>query len=442
MNTFLRTAISGILLNLPIVSYCQESLPGNRNPWQWPFSQTSIWNMPIGSGAVYEPANFQNAAHVGVDIQHIMELNADDPQRDVLGSTTWGPGRCTGTSNLGFSLRVPDSWIVPDAGNSPYGLTPNSNFAFRMPGSDMVFEGSVVSRCVAGGPVYMPDWMRWPNNRKQQSIKGNGLNGGGQGASGMSALGGTIRLGELIHEAPIRHAIKINPWAEKYCYYSSAIPGYTWPAISADNYAPQQYKGTNPHIVMGSLFAIPPDVEVESLGLKTIPGKKLFFTLQNYGAYFTEDAAWDTWDIIVERGVELEFQQAYGFSMNSQTWRHELNALMKALHIVVNNAPERIGGGGVPIQPLAPEFETTTTGYENHMRFPSDAMQAFPNPITGDLLFFDREIQAEIYNLQGSLLLRTTLQQSMCTANLPAGLYLLRMTDRAGSEQKQLIIKP
>jgi hypothetical protein len=64
----------------------------------------------------------------------------------------------------------------------------------------MVFEGSMVSRCVEGGPVYMPDWMKYPDNRKYQDIKGDGLSGGGQGASGMSALGGTIRLGELVKD--------------------------------------------------------------------------------------------------------------------------------------------------------------------------------------------------------------------------------------------------
>ncbi len=30
--------------------------PGTRDPLKWPFAATSIWNMPIGSGAVYVPA--------------------------------------------------------------------------------------------------------------------------------------------------------------------------------------------------------------------------------------------------------------------------------------------------------------------------------------------------------------------------------------------------
>jgi hypothetical protein len=63
-------------------------------------------------------ANLQDAGHVGVDIQHMLQLSGSDPSRQVLGSTTFGAGRCDGTEQLGFTLRVPDDWIVPDAGSS------------------------------------------------------------------------------------------------------------------------------------------------------------------------------------------------------------------------------------------------------------------------------------------------------------------------------------
>ena len=334
----------------------QDTLSGSRDPWLWPFSQNSIWNQPIGCDAIYSDANFEAAKNVGVDIQHILELSDEYPVRDVIGSETWGPGRCEGKQFLGFTLNIPDDWIVPDAGDSPYGLTPNSNFAFRLPNSDSVFVGNQVSRCVEAGPVYMPIWMQYPNNRRFQSIKGDGLKGGGQGASRMSALGGTIRKGEFVSDNPIRHAIKINPWASKYCYYHDTLPGYKWPAEKADTYARERYGGSNPDIVMGSLLAIPPQITSESLGIETIPGKKLFFTMQNYGVYMTEDAAWDTWDIIVERDAELEFEDFFGFSMSGVTWKNELNKLMKALSVVTNNLPDQIGGGGEPLQPIAPKF--------------------------------------------------------------------------------------
>jgi hypothetical protein len=176
----------------------------------------------------------------------------------------------------------------------------------------------------------------------------------------MPTLGGTIRLGELVGDQPIRHAIKVNPWAERFLHYSPTIPGYKWPARAADSYAADGYnRAADPAIVMGSLFAIPPDVAVESLDLQTVPARKLFYVMQNYGVYFAEDAAWDTWDMVIERDVEIEFEDTYGFSLSSNLWRIELNKLMKALYIILNNGPETIGGGGEPRVPMAEPLSAT-----------------------------------------------------------------------------------
>lgn len=351
------------MLTLAISILACSTSVAQRDPWQWPFSKESIWNTPIGSEAAYVEANLEAASHVGTDTQHIRALAASDPERPVLATYRFDTLRCSSSDSLGFSLPVPDDFIVPDAHQSPYGRTPNGNFAFLLPDDSTLFQGSLLSRCTEGGAIHMGDWYKYPNNRSYTSLYGDGLTGAtGQGASGMSSLGGTLRLGELTGEAPIRHAIKINPWANKYLHYSEAVPGYRWPARRADGYAnnpgsKNRYLGTDPKLVMGSLLAIPPDVTEESLGLTTEAGRKLFFTLKYYGAYFTEDAAWDTYDLIVERDAEVAFEQQYGFSMKSDTWKAEINKLAQALHIVDNNTPTSIGGGGTPLQPLAPDFE-------------------------------------------------------------------------------------
>lgn len=429
-----KLSIILIILESSFNTFSQDTLSGYRNPWIWPFSQNSIWNTPIGSDAIYVDANLE-ASNVGVDIQHILELSIEYPAKVVLGSEVWGPGRCDGTENLGFTLPVPDNWVVPDAGESPYGLTPNSNFAFRLPGSDTVFEGSQISRCVEAGPVYLPLWMKYANNRNYQSIKGNGLEGGGQGASGMSALGGTIRLGELVGSNPIRHAIKINPWGNKYCYYNDTLPGYKWPARSADSYAKTNYGGTDPNIVMGSLLAIPPNIKEDSIGIETIPGKKLFFTLQNYGVYFTEDAAWDIWDIIIERYAEIEFENVFGFSMKSQKWKNELNKLMQALSVVINNAPNQIGGGGIPLQPLAPVFGENSTGF---VKTEYQDILMYPNPLIGDYLYFNNIVSVEIFNLQG-VLIAFYFNTDHVMIDLKDGIYILKISKGKNCTIKKLI---
>lgn len=240
--------------------------------------------------------------------------------------------------------------------DNPYGLTPNANYAILLPDGISVLEGARICRPEPGGPIYLPAYMNRPANRQPVSLTGDGLSRIGQGASKMSTLGGTLRLGELVGDQPIRHAIKLNPFAARYCYYSPEIPGWRWPARAADAYAAEKYRGSNPAVVMGSLLALLPDVTPAALGLQTAPGRKLFHVLQDYGAYFTEDAAWDTWDLVVERDAEKEFERAHGFSMKSPTWRDEINRLVVALHVVDNNAPGRIGGGGTPRQTLAPPF--------------------------------------------------------------------------------------
>ncbi len=426
-----------------------------RDAFKQPFHKTSIWNTPIGSEADYKPANFKDAAYVGVDVLHILELDADDPLRQVFKNYTFGPGRCDSNDPLDLYFNIPDNWIVPDAGNSPYGRTPNSLYAFRLPDSDSLFEGGRMARCKEGGPIYLPQWLKWPNNRKYQSIKGDGKSGGGHGASGMSVMGGTLRMGELVGDGPIRHVIKVNPYAERFLHYSIDVPGYKWPARRADNYAPERYnKNADPDIVMGSLFAIPPDATEESLNLQTPAGKKLFYTMQNYGVYFCEDAAWDTWDLAVERHAEIEFQEKYGYSMKSDTWRREINKLMNALHIIVNNGPESIGGGGEPRMPLLGPFSETIVEADDALLLTDFVLgQNYPNPFNpattiNYTLSKTAGVKLEVFNLQGRLVETLldgkkdagTHHVTFSNTTLPSGAYLYKLTAGVFSKTRKMIL--
>ena len=362
-------------LGLGLTLLCSTTSLAQRDPWQWPFDKYSIWNMPIGSNARYADIDIVASKGAGTDVKHFLELNASDPQRQVIGFLGFAPdaGRCSGTEDMnGLTVSIPDDWLVPDAySGSPYGRTPNSGFVFRLPNSDSTWNGPTIARCTVGGPLYMQVFQKWPNNRFGDNLYGDGYTKStGQGASGMSGLGGTLRLGELVGNAPIRHVLKLNVWG-RFLYYSAALPGYKWPAIRADNYAntpgaKNRYVGDDPNLVMGSLLAIPPNVTEASLGLTTEVGRKLFFTLQNYGAYITEDPGQDILDLIVERGVSDEVEARYGFSLKSDQWDEEFNKLAAVIEVVTNNTPTSIGGGGIPLQPLAPDF--------------NDDADVFPNP--------------------------------------------------------------
>ena len=318
--------------------------------------------MPIGSEAVYVDVDLVPSRGVGIDVKHFLVLDTLNPLRPIVGFNSFAPrsGRCSGTENMnGLMVHLPDSFLVPDVySGSPYGVKPNASFVFLLPDLQTTWNGPSIARCSSEGPLYMRSSQKWPNNRNGDDLFGDGLTDtGGQGASSMSGLGGTIRLGELIGEEPIRHAIKINPWGA-HLYFGPDRPGFRWPATSADNYAndpshKNQYVGQNPELVMGSLLAVPTDITAQELGLLTEPGRKILFVLQHYGAYITEDAGWDVFDFIIQEGVEQEFEQAYGFSMKSDIWETEILKIAEVLQVIANNGPQRVGGGGTPLQPLA-----------------------------------------------------------------------------------------
>ncbi|NJN38678.1 MAG: hypothetical protein HC790_08090 [Acaryochloridaceae cyanobacterium CSU_3_4] len=338
--------LCGVVACLPMGA--TRPFPTARDKFLWPFSSASPWNMPIGSLADYMPAKIKPALRFTADQEYIFRLKARDPYRPLYKYGSWKK-RCSGKKRPMGKLPIPDDLIVPDARK---GYTPNNTAAFLLPNGRTIVQVGVLARCQKGGPIY--GW-RFPN----VDIYGMGM-GGTHGGSGLSAIGGSIRRGELTSDQPIRHTLKVLLWGKKYLYYSKKIPGYRWPADRADKYAPKQYRGTNPQFVQGSLLAIPPQVTVESLKLQTQPGKKLFHALQDYGAYVVDDSAWDAYGFAVEKGVPTEFQEAYGYRFEYFKGSHknpfhtDIVKLFNALHIVTNNDLRSVGGGGTPRVPLAP----------------------------------------------------------------------------------------
>jgi hypothetical protein len=177
----------------------------------------------------------------------------------------------------------------------------------------------------------------------------------------MSAIGGSIRKGELVGSAPIRHALKLVVWARYLFFDQSTKRGFRWPAQNHDGYADAKtYAGQLPDLQMGSLLTLPTSATADGLGLTTPGGRKIFQALQDYGAYIVDDAAWDSVSFAAEVGVKQEFNAAYGYGMDGDTnnpFARDVDAMVKALEIVTNSAPQSIGGGGTPRAPLAPPFK-------------------------------------------------------------------------------------
>jgi hypothetical protein len=164
--------------------------------------------------------------------------------------------------------------------------------------------------------------------------------------------------------------LKINVYAARNLYYDEETEGYRWPAKRADSYAPDNY-GTerSSEIVkearMGALMALPQNWDLNSLNLETEPGRRLAEAFQNYGAYVVDDTAWDVYGIITEWGPDGrfidQFEEDWGFSMNpdskDNSWARDMDRIFTNLHVVVNNSPNSVGGGGDPLVPLAPKLD-------------------------------------------------------------------------------------
>lgn len=115
---------------------------------------------------------------------------------------------------------------------------------------------------------------------------------------------------------------------------------------------------------------------ITALGLSSEPVIKLFHALQDYGAYVVADSAWNSTSIAMQKGVELEFEEIYGFpfEQNDHTcikpavclFLSDLWKVYEKLHVVDNNLNSSIGGGGDPRVTRAPPLNDTTLCPKNH----------------------------------------------------------------------------
>lgn len=339
--------------------------------WERPFTKESIWNTPIGSDAVYLDAELDEAFHRNFDstetatdrtMSEAVVLYREQksfPETPIFEST-W-TNRCDPLKKIDQTIHFPASFLynsTPRTGN----VEANGAWAFLW--SDGTLRSATIfGRCEAGGPLQLPRWAFFQST----TINSDGVtNAFGHGASGMSGLGGLLRVGELSSEEPIRHPLKLTWPAWVYAYYGPDRKGFRWPARLADNYAtePDRYTGTKNELVMGTLLALKPEVDIPSLPLTTI-GKKLATAMQHYGVYLVEDCGpgpnedWERWQLMMELDVVTgksphDEAKDLGYDFHASRggegdFKSDLNVILPLLHIVDNNGPDSIGGGGKPL---------------------------------------------------------------------------------------------
>jgi hypothetical protein len=321
---------------------------------EWPFASDSIWNTAIGSGAAYRPAGIVSNQYGGSpttfeEDEDVIVMTPAAPLTPVYyNSAAWtGADRCPVEGGLMAAVPAPDSYVLSNDGD-------NNSAAFLMPDGHTVEQNQPFTRCTAGGPA--TTLVTFSN----VDIESQGITGA-HGGSGLSALGGTIRLGEFA-SGKIHHVMKVELFAMQYYYCCT----YNWPAVVVDDYAnPTSYGGTNPNLGPGALLALLPDFDVSEL--TTMPGRILAQAFQDYGAYVVDDTAWNSWGICTEQGpngrVVEEFASLYGFSMSpgsGDPFMQDMVAIFQALQVVTNNGASNVGGGGTPRAAVPPPIANSS----------------------------------------------------------------------------------
>ena len=122
--------------------------------------------------------------------------------------------------------------------------------------------------------------------------------------------------------------------------------------------------GTNIHLRPGALLAIPPTLSASiAANLSSSLAKRLLVALTDYGGYLDDNTASNSGAFTIEGGVLKEVAAAYGgleLSVEPSgpapetAFYLDMVRIFRGLHIVDNNSPERVGGGGTSRKPTAP----------------------------------------------------------------------------------------
>ncbi len=349
----------------------------SRDPLIQPFEWDSIWNMPIGSDASYRPAGMTASKNGTTFQESVVILRPDAPPKPIyMTEVGWGldlPPRCSDVDSDkplfdGEELPIPDSFLTEgkeiyrNAGNVGVILDADGRTVWNTAPLHLCGEGLVASR------IESP----------KDDLFGDGLVGG-QPGSGMSSLGGTIRVAD-IEAGRIPHAIKLA--VDGRDYLSPEGGGFRWPAVRANDYVADNsggrcnFNGDDPALQLGTLLALPAGFDPSTM--RTEMGGMVARALVDYGGYVVSNPCDSVFGLVTEWGpdgrvldtVEERFgiDVAAGTSPDCESddptcrYTKDMADIASALAIVENNAAETPGGPGTRVAPCAAPFADGTGG--------------------------------------------------------------------------------
>lgn len=300
---------------------------GPRDPFRQPFAADSPWNLPLGSDAEYARIESPDFSIYGGG-----NLNVADWTHPIYRASEGDPLVTIQEFRRRekLAIRIPaEAQPDPQADGHLHIVDPSGRWVYEMyqavrRGDDLIQTNRLVKNDLYGPGVY-DDWH-------------------GVRAYGGSAIGGLIRQGELT--TGIHHPLAVA--VRRYAMNKNGAHGkpYVWPASAADVGWETTY-GSYGNLYMGSLLAIPPEVDLDALGLRSRAGMEIAQALQTYGAYIT-DAADTNLVFYAEPACATEVPPGI---------RYDLRRIVEHLQVVTNNSPQSPGGGGVPLAPLAAKLQ-------------------------------------------------------------------------------------
>lgn len=285
-----------------------------RNPYRWPFSSASIWNRPLGSGAQFAPVPGKPFLADGPLV------GAMRPRRPLLGGPRdplrgiWVGGERVADARLAEADR-------PDSGALDHVLLFQRarRYALELRHVTVRSNGDLDAQSVV-----------------RTDLAGPGVSETASAADtfGFSQFGGLLHAPEL--RQGITHALACRVKRERLGGRKDfQTPSTVWPATGGD-------AASGEFLNVGTLLAIPPDVDLAKKFGTNGPAFALARAMQDYGVYVTGfgDAPFAL--LRAERGLSAADEDAL------------LNQLVPLLRVVANNTSATPGGGGIPRRESAP----------------------------------------------------------------------------------------
>lgn len=308
-----------------------------RDPWMQPFGATSIWNTPIGDQSDLVSVELKSEYKVKPELEYVYQVSNQPFTRNVLILRNW---KKRIDSNKKIDEIPIDDFLLGAKLNEVGQNTACS--ALLMPDRQTVKNFCQFCRTGRSSPCFVAQETQW------NLFESNGMDDG-RLTSGMSILGGALKIDAHSHLTDIDHAVKILLPASEL----SAGPdgsGFRWPATRTDEAYKTLFKGSNSELTIGSLLTVDSDrmKELDSI-LTTDFGKSFAQTCYQFGAYVVDYSR----DRELGLCMTPEFQRELMSSGDAtqagatpESIQKDLQVIFAKVKVVKNNVAESIGGAG------------------------------------------------------------------------------------------------